>query len=410
MLSLNVDLSKVCIFIISSPFSTLCNQIPHFLKSAPVITNPCQPSPCGPNSQCREINGQAVCSCVFGYLGSPPNCRPECTSNADCPLNEACSNQKCKDPCPGTCGIGAKCQVINHNPICSCPARYTGDPFSRCHLIPEVTQMSPPSDPCQPSPCGPNSQCRVVGDQASCSCIAEMIGNPPNCRPECISNSECSSHLACINQKCKDPCPGSCGINAHCRVVSHAPMCICTEGFVGDPFTQCLPKQNYPIDNPTPCTPSPCGSNAVCREQNGAGACSCITDYIGNPYEGCRPECVLNSDCPSNLACIQNKCKDPCPGTCGQNAVCQVVNHLPSCSCFSGYTGDPFKYCDIAKDERKIIPFKNHLHYTNNSLSFIHLHNSLNIIIKHFIHSCSCDTTIRKSLPTFSLWTQFSMS
>jgi hypothetical protein len=101
--------------------------------SAPVVTQPCQPSPCGPNSQCREINDQAVCSCVPGFIGSPPSCRPECITSSECGQNEACVNQKCRDPCPGTCGVGAKCNVINHNPICSCPPRYTGDPFSRCY-------------------------------------------------------------------------------------------------------------------------------------------------------------------------------------------------------------------------------------------------------------------------------------
>lgn len=103
----------------------------------------------------------------------------------------------------------------------------------------------------------------------------------------------------------------------------------------------------------TPCVPSPCGSNALCKEQNGAGSCSCLPDYIGNPYEGCRPECVLNSDCPSNKACIRNKCTDPCPGTCGQNAECQTINHLPSCICVNGYIGDPFRYCSLPPSERK---------------------------------------------------------
>jgi hypothetical protein len=110
-----------------------------------------------------------------------------------------------------------------------------------------------------------------------------------------------------------------------------------------------------PAEHLSPCSPSPCGANAQCREQNGAGACTCLQDYIGNPYEGCRPECVLNSDCPYNKACIKNKCQDPCPGTCGQNAVCQVVNHLPSCTCNPGYTGEPFRYCNLPPPERKTL-------------------------------------------------------
>jgi hypothetical protein len=67
-----------------------------------------------------------------GYIGTPPSCRPECVVSADCPQDKACLNQKCKDPCPGTCGQNARCQVVNHNPICSCPPGHTGDPFNRC--------------------------------------------------------------------------------------------------------------------------------------------------------------------------------------------------------------------------------------------------------------------------------------
>lgn len=98
-----------------------------------------------------------------------------------------------------------------------------------------------PVNPCQPSPCGPNALCKVIGESPSCSCLPEFVGSPPSCRPECVSNSECPTNLACINQKCKDPCPGSCGYNADCKVVSHALMCSCPFGQTGDPFTSCNP-------------------------------------------------------------------------------------------------------------------------------------------------------------------------
>lgn len=67
-------------------------------------------------------------------MGSPPQCRPECVVSSECPLDKACTNQKCLDPCPNTCGIQALCTVRNHNPICACPAGYSGDPFSQCAL------------------------------------------------------------------------------------------------------------------------------------------------------------------------------------------------------------------------------------------------------------------------------------
>lgn len=96
-------------------------------------------------------------------------------------------------------------------------------------------------DVCQPSPCGPNSQCQNVNSQAVCSCLPQYIGTPPNCRPECVVNSECNSNLACINQKCKDPCPGTCGTNAQCKVIHHSPICSCGNDFTGDPFVHCFP-------------------------------------------------------------------------------------------------------------------------------------------------------------------------
>jgi hypothetical protein len=98
--------------------------------------DPCNPSPCGPNSQCRQVNGQGVCSCLPNYIGSPPGCRPECVVSSECPQNRACLNQKCVDPCPGPCGLNTRCEVINHSPICSCRQGFTGDPFSRCFAIP----------------------------------------------------------------------------------------------------------------------------------------------------------------------------------------------------------------------------------------------------------------------------------
>lgn len=210
---------------------------------------------------CRVINQQAVCSCIPGFIGSPPTCRPECITSSECLLNQACSNQKCIDPCPGSCGLNAVCQIVNHHPICSCKPGDTGDPFVRCTLIGnkpnstltefinkvnvvEEIPVRPQENPCQPSPCGFNSQCKVVGDSPSCSCLPNFLGTPPNCRPECVSNSECENHLACINQKCQDPCVEMCGVNAECRVVSHTPNCACVVGFFGDPFTQCLPEQS----------------------------------------------------------------------------------------------------------------------------------------------------------------------
>ena len=114
------------------------------LAVEPVVArpeNPCSPDPCGPFATCRPDSGRPACSCQPGYFGAPPNCRPECLLSSDCGLSQACVRQKCVDPCPGTCGTNAECKVVNHNPICSCPARFTGDPFINCVREPEVWRL-----------------------------------------------------------------------------------------------------------------------------------------------------------------------------------------------------------------------------------------------------------------------------
>lgn len=54
---------------------------------------------------------------------------------------------------------------------------------------------------------------------------------------------------------------------------------------------------------------------------------------------------MINVECPGNLACIAEKCRNPCPGSCGHHASCAVVKHVPVCACEQGYTGDPFSGC-----------------------------------------------------------------
>ena len=107
----------------------------YILATAPVVEeDPCDPNPCGPNSNPpRVIGDRCQCSCLPEMIGSPPNCRPECVINQDCPIDKACINRKCQDPCPGLCGINAQCNVRNHVPICICNKGFSGDPFVQCN-------------------------------------------------------------------------------------------------------------------------------------------------------------------------------------------------------------------------------------------------------------------------------------
>lgn len=154
----------------------------------------------------------------------------------------ACINKKCQNPCNQACGINADCRVVSHTPVCICPEGYSGDASVRCmkfDLIP-ITSVSP----CTPSPCGANAECIEQSSAGACMCVRGYFGNPyEGCHPECLVNSDCSSNKACTRNKCIDPCPGTCAVNADCQVINHSPMCFCRTGYTGDPFRQCVLKR-----------------------------------------------------------------------------------------------------------------------------------------------------------------------
>ena len=97
--------------------------------------------------------------------------------------------------------------------------------------------------PCSPSPCGKHNVCDPYTNQvAICGgCSAPENPNSISCKPECLSDSDCSLDKACIGWRCADPCLGSCGVNADCEVIHHSPVCSCPMGLFGNPYQSCAP-------------------------------------------------------------------------------------------------------------------------------------------------------------------------
>lgn len=334
--------------------------------------NPCNPSPCGPNTQCTILsNGFAKCTCLNGYIESPNTVR-------------GCV--EAKNPCePNTCGVGARCDP-NRNPPCYCPDNTEGNPYKSCSNNREYL----PPILCHPGPCGPNTDCYVSGNDELCFCKAGFIGdarvgclpqrspcssNPCGPQASCIANhageaicsctpgsigepygdgchsrecevdDECKSNKACIGYSCVDPCPGACGFNTKCLIQAHRPVCFCEDGFIGNPLICCLPPGEQKLISP--CSKSKCGVNAICQDVGENALCSCPPDFQGDPLVECKPECIINSDCASNEACVNKKCIDPCSfdNICGLHAVCLCSDHTVSCFCPDGYIGDPLAQC-----------------------------------------------------------------
>lgn len=152
---------------------------------------------------------------------------------------------------------------------------------------------------CHPSPCGQNTRCEVINNVPTCSCLTGFTGSPlSGCRHECESDHECGGQESCKEFRCQSAC-------------------------------------------------SQCGDGAQCvRVQNHRAVCECPKGYIGSPFTACKPECYGDVDCPGGRpACFYGICKNPCDGSCGVGADCNLRGLTPICSCPRDMTGDPFVSC-----------------------------------------------------------------
>lgn len=188
----------------------------------------------------------------------------------------------------------------------------------------------------------------------------------------CRSNSECDSDKACVNGQCLNPCleNNPCARNANCFARNHQAECRCAEGFRGNPLTECraiecegnndCPNDKRCINEQcvNPCVyENNCAMRAECIAQDHNAICKCIQGFVGNPYVSCSPEpkyeCIIDSDCSqNNLACINNKCQNPCEELkpCTSPAKCQVIPSSPVrtmiCVCPDGYISSGNGVCE----------------------------------------------------------------
>lgn len=359
--------------------------------------NPCKElSPCASTARCTVYDSLPVrtmiCSCPEGWISNTAGeCKaislpipPGCTLDDDCPSHESCVNRICRNPCD--CGLHSSCFVQNHRPICSCEVGYEGNPNIACRTVGCRIDSECDSgkaclngncvNPCLVNdPCGINAECYVYNNKATCKCLSGYRGNPQDrCYViGCQSNSQCPADRQCINSQCINPCvyEKPCSEKAECRVQNHIPVCKCPIGMIGNPYIDCrsepvpeciedrdcpprLACLNEKCQNPctvlTPCT-RPADCEVVPSLPVRTMICVCPSGYISSGSGMCKPTppiatiggCITDDDCSPSTSCINSICRNPC--NCGPNAECRIKNHKPVCTCKQGFDGNPDIEC-----------------------------------------------------------------
>lgn len=148
-----------------------------------------------------------VCDDLANARGSLPDGAP-CGTDAQCSGGD-CRQASGSDTTCGTCGqraaIGAACSDSREGPKCvreaSCSttnAATNGTCVARPSDLKEGDVCYDPSKPSTFGNCGTGLRCKVTG----------TLGSPIKCTPRaasgeaCVNTSDCTSELACVNEKC----------------------------------------------------------------------------------------------------------------------------------------------------------------------------------------------------------------
>uniref|UniRef100_A0A336M6G4 CSON012590 protein n=1 Tax=Culicoides sonorensis TaxID=179676 RepID=A0A336M6G4_CULSO len=100
------------------------------------------------------------------------------------------------------------------------------------------------------------------------------------------------------------------------------------------------------FDCQDPCEDYVCKMRTICKVFNHRPTCvPTVKRSRNHRLRSPKPGCIQNSDCLDTEICDNGECVDPCPSGCGYDAECTVIDHVTYCACPEGFTGNPYEEC-----------------------------------------------------------------
>lgn len=191
------------------------------VKSGKIETtnNPCWSVRCAAGTVCQVIKGNAVCV------------KTTCKSNEQCADHLACfaangqSQRACNNPCMMIkCSLGYQCTASNHTGNCTkAPCTSNGDcpDNEACPEFVGEDEVSVCYNPCDRTLCSINTQCTVSNHEVNC-----------NSTSTCETDKDCDQYHACFEANgqsplaCNDPCMKMrCNSETICTVENQIAYC-----------------------------------------------------------------------------------------------------------------------------------------------------------------------------------------
>jgi len=292
---------------------------------------------CGPQGECEDDSGPAVCVCNEGHAG--PACE-DCQAG----YQDNDGNGQCQPGCLMGfiyCSAHGSCSDLDGEAKCECYPGWGGDACDEClpGYHPDGGLCIEDSQ-CQPESCNGHGKCSDGEGYPKCWCD---FGYQGEFCDQCADDFQDNDGDGACMVKC-----GTiyiyCGFNTYCDDSTGVAQCLCEPGYSPPNCFDCADgyhKVSLSCVADEYCTPASCSGHGECDDSSGVVKCVCEPGHMGGDCGKCT---LLYQDNDNDGAC------EPicliAGLNCSYHGYCDDSGGSPVCACIKGFTGDECQECE----------------------------------------------------------------